>query len=76
MFHNFLADRGYTVMDIDYRGSTGYGRDCRTGIYRHMGGKDNWELAVYPMEAHGFREPESWIDEYKRMFRLFEENPE
>ncbi len=198
MFHNFLADRGYTVLDIDYRGSAGYGRDCRTGIYRHMGGKDltdqvdgvrflveqygvdpnrvgiyggsyggfmalmamftepetfaagaglrsvtdwahynqgytsnilnlpytdslayvrsspiyfaeglegallmchgmlddnvhfqdvvrlsqrlielgkdNWELAVYPMERHTFREPESWIDEYKRIFKLFEDN--
>lgn len=40
MFHNFLVDNGYTVLDIDYRGSAGYGRDCRTGIYRHMGGKD------------------------------------
>ncbi|MBC7866730.1 MAG: DPP IV N-terminal domain-containing protein, partial [Gloeobacteraceae cyanobacterium ES-bin-316] len=40
MFHNLLADEGYTVMDIDYRGSAGYGRDWRTGIYRHMGGKD------------------------------------
>lgn len=40
MFHNFLADNGYTVLDIDYRGSEGYGRDWRTGIYRHMGGKD------------------------------------
>ena len=34
------ADNGYYVMDIDYRGSAGYGRDWRTGIYRHMGGKD------------------------------------
>lgn len=40
MFHNMLADKGYTVFDIDYRGSAGYGRDWRTGIYRHMGGKD------------------------------------
>ncbi len=40
MFHNLLADKGYTVMDIDYRASSGYGRDTRTGIYRHMGGKD------------------------------------
>lgn len=197
-FHNFLADNGYTVLDIDYRGSAGYGRDWRTGIYRHMGGKDlsdhvdgakmlvdkynvspekigiyggsyggfitlmalftepgvfaagaalrsvtdwahynhgytsnilntpvedsiafvrsspiyfaggledallmchgmvddnvqfqdivrltqrlielgkeNWELAVYPLEPHGFREPASWVDEYKRIFKLFEEN--
>ncbi|PIF06326.1 MAG: S9 family peptidase [Draconibacterium sp.] len=197
-FHNYLADNGYTVLDIDYRGSAGYGRDCRTGIYRHMGGKDlsdqidgvkmlinkydvspkrigiyggsyggfitlmamfnhpkvfaagaalrsvtdfahynhgytsnilntpvedsiafvqsspiyfaeglqgallmchgmvddnvqfqdivrltqrlielgkeNWELAVYPVESHGFIEPSSWTDEYKRIFKIFEEN--
>ncbi|MGS2741172.1 prolyl oligopeptidase family serine peptidase [Sinomicrobium sp. M5D2P17] len=40
MFHNLLTDLGYTVLDIDYRGSAGYGRDWRTAIYRHMGGKD------------------------------------
>nr|WP_242922211.1 prolyl oligopeptidase family serine peptidase [Pontibacter liquoris] len=198
MFHNFLADQGYTVMDIDYRGSAGYGRDVRTGIYEFMGGKDlndevdgakylaskysvdpkrigiyggsyggfmtlmamftqpdvfaagaalrsvtdwahynhgytsnilntpqtdslayaksspiyyaeglkgallmchgmvdtnvhfqdivrlsqrlielgkeNWELAVYPVESHGFVEPSSWTDEYKRVYKLFEEN--
>jgi dipeptidyl aminopeptidase/acylaminoacyl peptidase len=40
MFHHLLASRGFTVLDIDYRGSAGYGRDWRTAIYRHMGGKD------------------------------------
>ena len=40
MFHNLLADLGYTVMDIDYRASKGYGRDHRVAIYRHMGGMD------------------------------------
>ncbi|QKJ32275.1 prolyl oligopeptidase family serine peptidase [Mucilaginibacter mali] len=40
MFNNMLADNGYTVLEIDYTGSAGYGRDIRTGIYRHMGGKD------------------------------------
>lgn len=198
MFHNLLADYGYTVLDIDYRGSAGYGRDWRTGIYRQMGGKDlsdhvdgarflvrehgvsagrigiyggsyggfitlmamfrypdvfaagaalrsvtdwahynhgytsnilntpaedslayvrsspvyyaaglkgallmchgmvddnvhfqdivrltqrlielgkeNWELAVYPVESHAFLEPSSWTDEYMRIFKLFEEN--
>jgi len=198
MFHNFLVDNGYTVLDIDYRGSAGYGRDWRTGIYRYMGGKDlsdqldgakflveqagidedrigiyggsyggfmtlmamftspgtfacgaalrsvtdwahynhgytsnilntpvedslayrrsspiyfadglsgkllmchgmmddnvhfqdivrlsqrlielrkdNWELAVYPLERHSFVEPSSWSDEYRRIYKLFEEN--
>ncbi len=196
MFNNMLADNGYYVMDIDYRGSAGYGRGWRTGIYRFMGGKDlndhadavdylvktygvnpqhvglyggsygglitlmamftkpgtfaagaalrpvtdwanynhgytsnilnepftdsiayhksspfyyaeglkghllichgmvdvnvhfqdavklsqrlielgkdNWELAPYPMEDHGFVEPSSWTDEYKRIYKLFE----
>jgi dipeptidyl aminopeptidase/acylaminoacyl peptidase len=40
MFNNLLADLGYTILDIDYRASDGYGRDFRTGIYRFMGGKD------------------------------------
>lgn len=40
MFHNLLRDNGFTVLDIDYRASEGYGRDFRTGIYRQMGGKD------------------------------------
>jgi dipeptidyl aminopeptidase/acylaminoacyl peptidase len=40
MFHNLLAARGYVVLDVDYRASSGYGRDWRTAIYRHMGGKD------------------------------------
>jgi dipeptidyl aminopeptidase/acylaminoacyl peptidase len=40
MFHNLLASRGYLVLDVDYRASSGYGRDWRTAIYRHMGGKD------------------------------------
>ena len=196
MFHNFLVDNGYTVLDIDYRASKGYGRDFRTAIYRHMGGKDlsdqvdgvhylveklgvdknnvgiyggsyggfitimalfnapktfksgaairsvtdwahynhdytsnilntpvtdsiayqksspinfadglegnllilhgmvddnvhfqdvvrlnqklielkkqHWEMALYPVERHGFIEPSSWADEYKRIFKLFE----
>lgn len=196
MFHNFLADNGYYVIDADYRGSAGYGRDWRTGIYRYMGDKDlndnvdaaeylvktyqvdpkkigiyggsyggfitlmamfttpdvfaagaglrsvtewanynhgytsnilnepfndsiayrrsspiyfaeglkghllmchglvdvnvhaqdiikltqrlielkkdNWELALYPVEDHGFVEPTSWMDEYKRIYKLFE----
>ena len=196
MFNNLLADKGYTVIDIDYRASSGYGRDWRTGIYRFMGGKDmedevdaanylvkemgidkdrigmyggsyggfmtlmtmftapdvikagaalrpvtdwahynhgytanilnepftdsiayaksspinhaaglknhllichgmvdvnvhfqdavrlnqrlielgkeNWEMAVYPVEDHGFVEPSSWTDEYKRILKLFD----
>jgi dipeptidyl aminopeptidase/acylaminoacyl peptidase len=40
MFHNLLTDLGYTVLDVDYRASEGYGKAYRTAIYRHMGGRD------------------------------------
>jgi dipeptidyl aminopeptidase/acylaminoacyl peptidase len=36
--------------------------------------KENWELAVYPVEDHGFIEETSWADEYKRILKLFEQN--
>ena len=37
MFHNLLVQRGYVVLDLDFRASEGYGRDWRTAIYRNMG---------------------------------------
>jgi dipeptidyl aminopeptidase/acylaminoacyl peptidase len=35
--------------------------------------KENWELAVYPVENHAFTEDTSWADEYKRILKLFED---
>src|SRR5882724_3532073 len=34
--------------------------------------KENFETAIYPLESHGFRQPTSWLDEYRRIFKLFE----
>jgi dipeptidyl aminopeptidase/acylaminoacyl peptidase len=34
--------------------------------------KENWELAVYPVEDHGFEYETSWADEYKRILALFD----
>ncbi|HBB96703.1 MAG TPA: S9 family peptidase [Blastocatellia bacterium] len=56
MFHHLLMERGFIVFDIDYRGSAGYGRDWRTGIYRHMGGKDltdHVDAVNYLVKEHG-----------------------
>jgi dipeptidyl aminopeptidase/acylaminoacyl peptidase len=56
MFHHLLAARGYTVLDIDYRASRGYGRDWRTAIYRHMGERDlldHVDGARYLAESEG-----------------------
>ena len=39
-FNAWLAHNGYVVMDLDYRGSSGYGREWRTDVYLHLGGPD------------------------------------
>ncbi|HTS61063.1 MAG TPA: prolyl oligopeptidase family serine peptidase [Candidatus Acidoferrales bacterium] len=56
MFHHILEERGFLVLDVDYRGSAGYGRDWRTAIYEHMGGKDLDDIvdaAKYAVSAQG-----------------------
>jgi dipeptidyl aminopeptidase/acylaminoacyl peptidase len=40
MFNELLTQKGYVVLDIDYRGSAGYGREWRTDVYDFLGGKD------------------------------------
>jgi dipeptidyl aminopeptidase/acylaminoacyl peptidase len=40
MFNQMLTQKGYVVLDIDFRGSAGYGRDWRTDVYDFLGGKD------------------------------------
>lgn len=34
--------------------------------------KTGWQVAIYPVERHGFRQPTSWLDEYRRILTLFE----
>jgi dipeptidyl aminopeptidase/acylaminoacyl peptidase len=36
--------------------------------------KENWEMALYPVEDHAFVRPTSWADEYKRVLKLFDTN--
>jgi dipeptidyl aminopeptidase/acylaminoacyl peptidase len=56
MFDHILMERGFLVIDVDYRGSAGHGRDWRTAIYEHMGGKDLDDIvdaAKYIVAEHG-----------------------
>ena len=49
-FHQYLLQEGYVVLAPDYRGSIGYGRDWRQGVYMDVGGKDAkdaWMSADY-----------------------------
>jgi dipeptidyl aminopeptidase/acylaminoacyl peptidase len=56
MFHHILMERGFLAIDVDYRGSAGYGRDWRTAVYEHMGGKDLDDIvdaAKYVVSEYG-----------------------
>jgi dipeptidyl aminopeptidase/acylaminoacyl peptidase len=49
-FHQYLLQKGYVVFAPDYRGSIGYGRAWRQGVYNDVGGndaKDAWMAAHY-----------------------------
>jgi dipeptidyl aminopeptidase/acylaminoacyl peptidase len=39
-FIHYMLEQGYTVLDFDYRGSAGFGRDYRTDISESMGISD------------------------------------
>jgi dipeptidyl aminopeptidase/acylaminoacyl peptidase len=39
-WHQRLAQLGYVVLNVDYRGSTGYGREYRVANYQDLGGGD------------------------------------
>ena len=34
--------------------------------------KQDFETAIYPVENHGFVQPSSWLNEYRRIYKLFE----
>ena len=34
--------------------------------------KQDFETAIYPVEPHGFVQPSSWLNEYRRILKLFE----
>jgi dipeptidyl aminopeptidase/acylaminoacyl peptidase len=45
-FHQYLVQRGYVVIKPDYRGSIGYGKEWRQGVYLDVGGKDADDAAA------------------------------
>jgi dipeptidyl aminopeptidase/acylaminoacyl peptidase len=44
--HQYLLQRGYVVLSVDYRGSIGYGKEWRQGHYRDLGGADYRDIAA------------------------------
>jgi dipeptidyl aminopeptidase/acylaminoacyl peptidase len=45
-FHHLLAERGFAVLDIDYRGSSGYGRDFRAVMKGRIGDLDALDVVA------------------------------
>jgi len=37
-------------------------------------GNENFEMMMYPSEPHGFTDPDSWFDEYRRIYQFFEKH--
>jgi dipeptidyl aminopeptidase/acylaminoacyl peptidase len=44
MVNTYLVSQGYVVLDVDFRGSAGYGKNFRTKTYRNLG---YWEVSDY-----------------------------
>jgi len=43
--NQYLAQQGYVILAVDYRGSSGYGRDWGTGHHLDLGGPDALDVA-------------------------------
>jgi dipeptidyl aminopeptidase/acylaminoacyl peptidase len=35
--------------------------------------KQDVEIAIFPVESHGFKQPSSWLHEYRKIYQLFEQ---
>jgi dipeptidyl aminopeptidase/acylaminoacyl peptidase len=42
--HQYLAQQGYVILTVDYRGNSGYSRDWATGSYRDVGGSETGDV--------------------------------
>jgi dipeptidyl aminopeptidase/acylaminoacyl peptidase len=74
-FHQYLLQQGYVVLTPDYRGSIGYGREWRQGVYLDVGGKDyeDAELGAKYLKSLGYVDGERigvWGLSYGGFFTL------
>ena len=55
----FLLKRGYSVLKVNYRGSTGYGREFVRQLYDDWGGGEQADIAEAVRRVSGY----DWIDD-------------
>ena len=76
LLQQLLVDRGYIVVQVDMRGSTGYGRTFREGFLMDFAGKDldDLESAVRYLKAQPHVDPERfgiWGSSYGGTLTLY-----
>ncbi len=59
LYTQFLATRGYTVLQVNYRGSTGRGREFKNMINGDWGGAEQGDIA----EGTRWLAGKDWVDE-------------
>jgi dipeptidyl aminopeptidase/acylaminoacyl peptidase len=74
-FHQYLLQQGYVVIAPDYRGSIGYGRRWRQGVFLDVGGKDSADAtsAASYLKSLGYVDPDRigvWGLSYGGFFTL------
>lgn len=60
VFDQFLASRGYAVLQVNYRGSAGLGREFKERLYHDWGGAEQGDVAT---AAEHVLDTYDWIDE-------------
>lgn len=58
MVNTYLTQKGFIVMDLDFRGSRGYGRDFRNKTFRNLG---YWEVSDY-ISGINYLDSKGYID--------------
>ena len=61
----FWTSRGFAVIDVNYRGSTGYGRKYRDSLNTHWGIKDVDDLC----RACEYAADQGWVDSAKKIVK-------
>ncbi len=61
----FWTNRGFAVIDVNYRGSTGYGRHYRDSLKYHWGIKDVADVC----SAANYALSQGWVDPKKTIIR-------
>lgn len=59
LYAQFLANRGYSVLEVNYRGSTGRGREFKNAINGDLGGAEQGDIAA----GTRWIAEQEWVDE-------------